>query len=502
MNRRAPTASSPRRSAVTPLLVCAAYLAAAGSERRRAQRLLRRIAEREQAFAHRASHDPLTGLPNRTALLEALERALARPKGTLAILFLDLDDFKQVNDTRGHGTGDLLLSALTPRLRAALRPGDTIARFGGDEFVVLCEDVGSAEDALGIAKRISRACARPVLVGEHAHTVTVSTGLVMVDPASATVSEVLRDADVAMYRAKGIGKGQTVLFEGCVLESELRTALEEQQFRLVYQPVVSLRRGEVTSVEALLRWEHPSRGLLEPAEFLAAAEATGLIEPIGEWVIREACTRAAAWPRPVPVSINLSLRQLTARADIAVALRRILWSTGMEPRRLEVEISERTLVQGGEEAASAVQRLKRTGVRVVLDDFGSAHASLCSLGRLPLDALKIDRSLLDRSDDALLRAMVGIADALDLDITAEGVETPGQLLRLCRHGCAAAQGHLLSAPLGAELLGQLLERSFAKPALSSCPAWPNVLAECSSTTASQVRPLRAAATRHCPAASV
>jgi diguanylate cyclase (GGDEF)-like protein len=472
-------------AAVTPLLVGFAYVAAARSERRRVERTLHRLADREQAFAHRASHDSLTGLPNRAAMLDRLERSLARPRGRLAVLFLDLDDFKHVNDTRGHGTGDLLLAALTPRLRAALRPGDTIARFGGDEFVVLCEDVTSAQDALGIAERISRACAQPVLIGEQAHSVSVSTGVVIVDSASATAAEVLRDADAAMYRAKSVGKGRTVLFDNRVAESELRRAFLRAEFRLVYQPVVSLRRGEVTGVEALLRWEHPTRGLLAPHEFIDVAERTGLIEPIGEWVIREACTRAAAWP--LRVSVNVSLRQLT---DISATVDRILWSTGAPPERLQVEVSERAVVQGGERAALSLGRLKRLGVRIALDDFGSGHAPLRRLGELPLDTLKIG------AEEEMVRAAVGIAGALDVDVTAERVETPEQLVRLCRHGCTAAQGHLLSPPLGGEAVDQLLDRSFANPASSSCSDWTKVLAECSSTTPSHARPLRAVATRH------
>ena len=266
----------------------------------------RRVAA--EALAHRASHDPLTGLPNRTLFLDRLEHAIGRARRSrrrFAVMFLDLDDFKLVNDTRGHNVGDLLLVGLTPRLSDALRPGDTIARFGGDEFVVLCEDLSSESDALAIAGRIAGACNGPIVVGRYEHVVTVSTGVVLVtDPETATGPDVLRDADAAMYRAKALGKGRIELFddrmrelivERIAIESSLRRALERGQLRVHYQPVVALEDERVVAVEALVRWEHPRRGLLAPASFLEAADSSGLIVPIGEWVTAQACREAASW---------------------------------------------------------------------------------------------------------------------------------------------------------------------------------------------------------------
>jgi diguanylate cyclase (GGDEF)-like protein/PAS domain S-box-containing protein len=300
---------------------------------------IRDVTERKlaaDALAHQARHDPLTGLPNRTLFLDRLEHALARARRSgakLAVLFLDLDDFKLVNDTLGHDAGDLLLVALTPRLLAALRPGDTIARFGGDEFVVLCEDLVAEADAVHIAERVAAACAQPITIGGHERLLTVSSGAVIVEGGDATPADLLRDADAAMYRAKARGKGRvevfdegmrTRLIDRIAIESQLRSALRRGELRLFYQPVVELssERAEVVAVEALLRWQHPERGLLVPADFIEIAEASGLIVPIGEWVIEEACRQAAAWrdgrpgKPPIRVSVNLSPRQVD-RSDVA-----------------------------------------------------------------------------------------------------------------------------------------------------------------------------------------
>jgi diguanylate cyclase (GGDEF)-like protein/PAS domain S-box-containing protein len=444
---------------------------------------IRDVTERKlaaDALAHQARHDPLTGLPNRTLFLDRLEHGLARSRRSgakLAVLFLDLDDFKIVNDTLGHDAGDLLLVALTPRLCAALRPGDTVARFGGDEFVVLCEDLDSEADAVQIAERVAEACGRPITVGSHEHLVTVSVGVVIAQAGDGTPTALLRDADAAMYRAKARGTGRVEVFdegmrarliERIAIESELRLALRRHELRLFYQPVISLARGEIVGVEALLRWQHPERGLLEPADFIHVAETSGLIVPIGEWVIAEACRQAAAWREarldrpPVRMSVNLSPRQV-ARSDVADAVARILEDTGFDPSMLDLEITETILLEEADASARALRSLKAVGVRLVLDDFGTGYSSLSYLKRYTIDALKIDQSFVaglgrESGDGAIVKAVLGMASALDVGVTAEGVETADQLARLRANGCAYAQGYLFSPPVPAEEMPELLAR--------------------------------------------
>ncbi|HEY8762996.1 MAG TPA: EAL domain-containing protein [Solirubrobacteraceae bacterium] len=435
----------------------------------------RRAALRE----HEASHDPLTGLPNRTLFLDRLEHALARARRSmrpLAVVFLDLDDFKLINDTRGHDVGDLMLVALTPKLASALRPGDTIARFGGDEFVVLCEDLTGEADAIGIATRIAEASSAPVRVGGVEHTITVSAGVALVgDPATASPAGLLRDADAAMYRAKAGGKGRVAMFdegmrarliERVAIESSLRKALDRDELRVFYQPVMSLRDNRIVSVEALLRWQHPHRGLLEPGAFIAVAESSGLIVRIGEWVMEQACLQAVAWQaaapdaEPIHVSVNVSAQQLI-RSDVASSVARVLDVTGLEPGLLDLEITEAMLLRDVDSSASALQNLKRLGVRLVLDDFGTGYSSLSFLKRLTIDALKIDRSFIENlgeeeEDGMIIGAVLSMANALDIDVTAEGVETGAQLARLRTHGCDSVQGFLFSRPAPAEKISTLI----------------------------------------------
>jgi diguanylate cyclase (GGDEF)-like protein/PAS domain S-box-containing protein len=440
------------------------------------------ISERKlaaEALAHRASHDALTGLPNRTLFLDRLEHAIrraGRSRRRLAVMFLDLDDFKLVNDTRGHDVGDLLLVGLTPRLNGALRPGDTIARFGGDEFVVLCEDLSDERDALAIADRISRACSEPIVIGDHEHVVTVSIGVVLVaDPELVSPSDVLRDADAAMYRAKAIGKGRIELFdedmrtrlvERTAIETSLRRAMRQDELRVFYQPVIALEHGTVRAAEALLRWQHPHRGVIEPAEFLRVAENSGLILPIDEWVIEQACRQVTRWREnaeldaPIHVSVNLSARQL-AREDIGATVARILRRTGLEPGALELEVTEGALFEDLELSTRALRELKTIGVRLALDDFGTGYSSLAYLRRLPIDAVKIDRSLVEGlgrygEDTAIVNAVLDMARALHLSVTAEGVETRAQLERLRALGCESAQGYLLGRPGPPEQMTTLL----------------------------------------------
>ncbi|HWF49817.1 MAG TPA: EAL domain-containing protein [Solirubrobacteraceae bacterium] len=448
---------------------------------------IRDVTERKlarDALTYQARHDPLTGLPNRGLFLDRLEHGIARAKrshSTLAVLFLDIDDFKLVNDTLGHEAGDRLLVEMTPRLQAALRPGDTVARFGGDEFVVLCEDLTSEPDATRIAERIAFACSRPVTLGPHQHFVTISAGVVVVDNGSSTATDLLRDADAAMYRAKAMGKGRVELFdtsmrerliERIALESDLRLAIDRHEFRLHYQPVISLDGGQIIGMEALLRWEHPERGLLHPAQFMPVAESTGLIVPIGEWAIEEACRQAAGWRDArgpagphLTVSVNLSPRQV-ARSELASSVTRILSLTGLEASLLDLEITERVLHDDGEASAKVLHELKGLGVRLVLDDFGTGYSSLSYLKRFTIDALKIDRSFVnglgrDAENGAIVNAVLGMARALDVGVTAEGVETRDQLARLRASGCAFAQGYLFSEPIPSDDVPELVEAALA-----------------------------------------
>jgi len=422
----------------------------------------------EQRLAHQALHDPLTGLPNRALFLDRLEHALARARRSgacLAVYFCDVDDFKDVNDSLGHDAGDELLVALPPRLRGALRAADTVARFGGDEFVILCEELDSESEATRIAERIAAAFGLPFELDGRAHHLSVSVGVVFARGGTASASEVLRDADAAMYRAKGGGKGRFELFDAQMraslvarlqTESDLRRALEAGELRLLYQPVLSLRSGAFVGAEALVRWQHPQRGLLPPAAFVAVAEDCGLIAPLGAWVLREACRQAAAWDAGRSVSLNLSPRQLS-HSDVPRLLADALEQTGVDPARIELEITENVLMEQSAGALATLRRLRQMGVRLVLDDFGTGWSSLGYLKRFPIDGLKIDREFVgglaeEPQDAAIVAAVLSMADALGLSVVAEGVETEAQLAWLRERRCAFAQGYLLGRPMAAQEL--------------------------------------------------
>ncbi|MGB2710169.1 MAG: EAL domain-containing protein [Conexibacter sp.] len=435
----------------------------------------RRLAE--QKLEHQALHDPLTDLPNRALFLDRLEHAITRsrrPDSSLAVYFCDVDDFKNINDSLGHETGDELLVALPPRLRQALRAGDTVARFGGDEFVILCEDLDSEAEAIRIAERIAETFALPFEIDERQHYLSVSVGVVFVKGGQASAPEVLRDADAAMYRAKGSGKGRFEVFDAQMraslvarlkVEADLRRAIEQGELRLFYQPVLSLRDDAFVGAEALVRWQHPERGLLAPAEFIAVAEESGLIAPLGAWVLGEACRQAATWRHASAggagrvVSINLSPRQIS-RSDVPALLAEALEQTGIDPALVELEITETMLMEQSATALSTLRQLKQMGVRLVLDDFGTGYSSLGYLKRFPIDALKIDREFIDglateAEDTAIVSAVLSMAQALGLDVIAEGVETAEQLAWLREHRCAFVQGYLLARPLSAEQLDEL-----------------------------------------------
>jgi diguanylate cyclase (GGDEF)-like protein/PAS domain S-box-containing protein len=423
----------------------------------------RRHAEAE--LAHQATHDPLTGLPNRALLQDRLGQAVAhleRGARAIAVLLLDLDRFKVVNDSLGHAAGDRILVTVAERLLAAVRPGDTVARLGGDEFVVVCDDLHGELDAVGLADRLASAFAEPFVVDDHVLKVSASVGIALARDDSASPEALLRDADSVMYRAKANGGNRWEIFDDTLrhhvverlrVETDLRRALDAEELALYFQPVVSLATGAVVGAEGLARWEHPERGLILPDDFITVAEESGLVVPLGNWVLQEGCRRLAVWAKDDAtaehaVSVNLSARQLV-QSDIVATVRRALAETGADPQRLILEITETALMEDVEAAGAVLRRLRAIGVQLWVDDFGTGYSSLIYLRRLPIDGLKIDASFVagltaSTEDRVIVESIVSLAHSLGLVALAEGVETEQQAERLRVMGCDLAQGFLWS----------------------------------------------------------
>jgi diguanylate cyclase (GGDEF)-like protein/PAS domain S-box-containing protein len=442
----------------------------------------------EEQLHYQAFHDSLTGLPIRAVFMEHLEHALARTErqgSKVAVLFTDLDNFKVINDSLGHTVGDQLLVAVARRLKDCLRPEDTAARIGGDEFAILVENVNSVTDVARIAERIAKALQPPFALDEQEVFATASIGIALSSSAQERPDDLLRYADLAMYRAKRKGKARYELFEPgmhanvlqrLVLETELRRAIVRQQFRVYYQPVVELGSGKIAGAEALVRWDHPKRGLLLPEEFLAVAEETGLIMQIGQWVLRDACEQARAWQEqypgapPVTISVNLSTREFFHPEVVA----EVLGECGIDPATLQLEITEGAMTSNGAHSAnSTLWALKNLGVQLAVDDFGVGYSSLAYLKRFPVDFLKIDRSFVGglrhdpnngaSKDVEIVSALIELAHALDLEVIAEGVETAEQLACLRSMNCDLAQGNYFSEPLPSGALSVLLRDNFGDP---------------------------------------
>jgi diguanylate cyclase (GGDEF)-like protein/PAS domain S-box-containing protein len=444
--------------------------------------IARDISERKRAeatMAYQALHDALTELPNRNLLLDRLSQALARTErnegNVVAVLMLDLDRFKLVNDTLGHPAGDELLIGVARRLRDALRPGDTVARLGGDEFVVIAEGVNSPTHARVLAERLCAIIAGAYDVASTQLFTSASIGVAL-GRAGDTTEELLSDADAAMYLAKERGRGRVELFlpdlrtraeSKLAAETALRSAVERQEFTLAFQPVVDLEVGYTIGAEALVRWQPQGQGTIAPGEFISLAEETGLIVPIGAWVLNEACAQLRAWkdafPRvPLTMSVNLSARQLTP--DLLDSLTKMLALNSLEPDALTLEITESVLMEDTDSALENLLGLKALGARLAIDDFGTGYSSLSYLKRFPIDVLKVDRAFVaglnaDDSDTAIIAGILAMARGLRVDVVAEGVETADQLRALRVLGCPFAQGYHFARPLSAADFEQLLRDS-------------------------------------------
>ncbi|HWP92048.1 MAG TPA: EAL domain-containing protein [Thermodesulfobacteriota bacterium] len=427
----------------------------------------------EEQLIYNAFHDALTGVPNRNLFLDRLNQlirhGMRRKDYLFAVLFLDLDRFKKINDSLGHRIGDLLLRAVAQRLEGCLRSNDTVGRLGGDEFTIILDDIKDISDAIRVANRISREVNLPFNLNGHRVFTSASIGVVLSSAGYERTEDILHDADLAMLRAKSLGGGRYEVFDHSMrdmaaklleLEVDLHQAIERQEFELHYQPVVSLDNGKITGIEALLRWRHPKRGLLLPAEFIPGAEVTRLIIPIGDWVLREACRQARVWQdefyrkTPFSMNVNLSGKQCT-QSNLVDQVEQVLKDTDLDPSKLRLEIIEDAITKNAHCVTGILRQLRALGVRLSLDDFGTGYSSFGSFNNLPVDTLKIDRSFIkgingDEKDWNIVRAIIMLAHGLGMDVTAEGIETANQLTKLRLMKCTHGQGYYFSKPMDCE----------------------------------------------------
>jgi diguanylate cyclase (GGDEF)-like protein/PAS domain S-box-containing protein len=438
----------------------------------------------EQQLHHDAFHDALTALPNRALFMDhlklAVARSLRRDKEMFAVLYLDLDRFKIINDSLGHTIGDQLLVGIAERLQKNLRPGDTVARLGGDEFTILIEDITEEKEAVAVAERIQKELSVPFTLSGREVFTTVSMGIAPSSTGYERAEDILRDADTAMYRAKSLGKARYEIFDKAMharainilqMETDMRRALEREEFLLYYQPIVSLEDFRLRGFEALVRWQHPERGFISPIDFIPVAEETGMIIPLGEWVLHEACRQMNRWQNcfpldhPLFISVNLSSKQFSQNTLIS-AVADILQGTGVKPQSVKLEITESVVMENIETATGMLRELREIGVQLAIDDFGTGYSSLSYLHRFPIDTLKIDRSFVTRMTDntenaEIVRTIVVLAQNLGMDVVAEGVETNEQLALLQKLGCENGQGYYFSKPVPADSAEKIIADTYA-----------------------------------------
>jgi diguanylate cyclase (GGDEF)-like protein len=440
-----------------------------------------KVKDAKKKIYRHAFHDALTGLPNRALFMEHLALSVRRAKRRddyhFAILYLDIDRFKNINDGLGHHLGDALLNAFSARLQDSLRDIDVLARFGSDEFVILLEDIEDEDFALKIARRLQDRLNRPFTIDGREIYAPASFGIVLKTCAYDKAEDIIRDADTATHHAKEKGRGQLKIFDPKLhqralqllqLETDLRKAIDAGEFELHYQPIVDLTGGGISGFEALIRWRHPLKGLLAPDSFIPIAEETGLIIPIGRWVLQKACSDLIEWQRrtltdrPLFVSVNISSKQFL-RPNLIEDIRNTLNQSGLSPSRLKLEITETTLMENTEENLHLIQRLKNLGIQIVIDDFGTGYSSMSYLHRFPIDILKVDRSFISNlgqdvgGNKNIVEAIVTLAHKLNISVVAEGVETASQCAVLSEMKCQSAQGFLFSEPLATRGMQQLLE---------------------------------------------
>ncbi|HYH86258.1 MAG TPA: EAL domain-containing protein [Pyrinomonadaceae bacterium] len=459
----------------------------------------------EQQLHHDAFHDALTGLPNRALFMDHLKLSIARSKrnssSLFAVLYLDLDRFKIINDSLGHTIGDQLLVGIADRLKQNLRPGDTVARLGGDEFTILIEDIADEKEAVQVAERIQKELAVPFALSGREVFTTVSLGIAPSETGYERAEDILRDADTAMYRAKSLGKARYEIFDRAMharainllqMETDMRRALEREEFLIHYQPIVSLNDYRLRGFEALVRWQHPERGFISPMDFIPVAEETGMIVPLGEWVLREACQQMERWQKifpvetPLYITVNLSSKQFSQNS-LLDKVATILKETGVKPHTVKLEITESVVMENIETATDMLRQLRALGVKLAIDDFGTGYSSLSYLHRFPIDTLKIDRSFVTRMSEnnentEIVRTVVVLAQNLGMDVVAEGVETNEQLVLLQKLGCENGQGYFFSKPVNsvgaeriiAETYGALISPSPLRP-MNAQPSGKRIL---------------------------